>query len=572
MRSAEQTDGRAFWRRLPHAWRAPALVLLFTAAVCAAQMPQTARGRNGMVATSERNASAAGLAVLKSGGNAVDAAVASAFALAVTHPAAGNLGGGGFLLLRLPSGETNFIDFREQAPLAATEDMYLGPDGKPTRDSVIGWRAAGVPGTVRGLELAHRRYGKLPWKDVVEPAVRLARDGFALSAAQARSLNSSRLLAQFPESRRIFQRNGTPWSEGDVLRQPELAEVLQRIAAEGAQDFYEGRTARRLAEAMAAHGGLITLEDLRRYRAIERVPLAGGYRGYTILSAPPPSSGGVGLLQVLGVLDGSGYEKSGPGSAAAVHFAVEALRRFFAERGEFLGDPDFAALPVTGLLDPRHLDRLRRSIDPQRATPSRSLRAGAPLFESPETTHLTAVDGAGNAAALTYTLNGSFGSGVTVPGLGFLLNNEMDDFSVQPGSPNSAGLVQGRVNAIRPGKRPLSSMTPTIVLRDGRFYLALGSPGSGRIISSVLQVILNVIDHRMPLAEAISYPRFHHQWLPDRLYVEPGFPAETLRKLESMGHAIEQARAIGEVHAVWLNGEWLEGVADPRGDGAAAGY
>jgi len=571
MNSPGRNVYRSAQRTIVRLWWITALALAL-AALCAAQTPQFERGRNGMVVTSEKHASAAGLAVLKSGGNAVDAAVAAAFALAVTHPAAGNIGGGGFLLVRLAGGETNFIDFREQAPLAATEDMYLGPDGKPTQDSVIGWRAAGVPGTVRGLELAHRRYGKLAWKDVAAPAVKLARDGFALSAAQARSLNGSRLLAQFPESRRIFQRNGTAWSEGDVLKQPELAQVLERIAAAGAQDFYEGETARRLADAMRAHGGLITLEDLRRYRAVERAPLSGGYKGYTILSAPPPSSGGAGLLQVLGVLAGTGYEKSGPGSAPTIHYVAEALRRFFAERGEFLGDPDFERLPVAGLLDPRHLDRLRRSIDPERATPSRSLRAGAPLFEAPETTHLTAVDRAGNAAALTYTLNGSFGSGVTVPGLGFLLNNEMDDFSVQPGFPNSAGLVQGRVNAIRAGKRPLSSMTPTIVLKDGQFFLALGSPGSGRIISSVLQVLLNVIDHRMPLAEAVAYPRFHHQWLPDRLYVEPGFRIETLRKLEAMGHAVEQTRGIGEVQAVWLNGGWLEGVADPRGEGAAGGY
>jgi len=571
MNSPGRNVYRSAQRTIVRLWWITALALAL-AALCAAQTPQFERGRNGMVVTSEKHASAAGLAVLKSGGNAVDAAVAAAFALAVTHPAAGNIGGGGFLLVRLAGGETNFIDFREQAPLAATEDMYLGPDGKPTQDSVIGWRAAGVPGTVRGLELAHRRYGKLAWKDVAAPAVKLARDGFALSAAQARSLNGSRLLAQFPESRRIFQRNGTAWSEGDVLKQPELAQVLERIAAAGAQDFYEGETARRLADAMRAHGGLITLEDLRRYRAVERAPLSGGYKGYTILSAPPPSSGGAGLLQVLGVLAGTGYEKSGPGSAPTIHYVAEALRRFFAERGEFLGDPDFERLPVAGLLDPRHLDRLRRSIDPERATPSRSLRAGAPVFEAPETTHLTAVDRAGNAAALTYTLNGSFGSGVTVPGLGFLLNNEMDDFSVQPGFPNSAGLVQGRVNAIRAGKRPLSSMTPTIVLKDGQFFLALGSPGSGRIISSVLQVLLNVIDHRMPLAEAVAYPRFHHQWLPDRLYVEPGFRIETLRKLEAMGHAVEQTRGIGEVQAVWLNGGWLEGVADPRGEGAAGGY
>jgi len=525
-----------------------------------------------MVVSSEPHASDAGVRVLRQGGNAIDASVAVALALAVTHPAAGNIGGGGFMLVHLANGYAGFIDFRERAPLASARNMYLDSAGQPTRDSSIGWRAAGVPGTVRGLELAHKRYGRLPWKLLAAPAIELAEQGFPLGGSQAKSLNGSTLLAMFPESRRIFQKDGQPWSEGEVFRQPELAATLKRIASSGSADFYEGQTARALAASMARNGGLITLEDLRQYVAVERRPLTGTHRGYTVLTSPPPSSGGVGILQMLAVLSATSLPKAGPGSPLSIHMAAEAMRRFFAERSEHLGDPDFARLPVAGLLDPGHIAALRDSINPARATPSDSLRAGAPLYEPPETTHLSVVDADGNAVSLTYTINGAFGSGVTVPGLGFLLNNEMDDFSAKPGSPNTAGLVQGEVNAIQPGKRPLSSMAPTILLRDGKPFLVLGSPGSGRIITAVLQVILNILDFGMPLEKAVAYPRFHHQWKPDRLFLEPGFPEGTQKKLESLGHSVEITRAVGEVEAILLRDGWIEGVADPRTPGKAGGY
>jgi gamma-glutamyltranspeptidase/glutathione hydrolase len=526
-----------------------------------------------MVVTREAHATDAGVAVLRAGGNAVDAAVAVGFALAVTHPAAGNLGGGGFMLIRFADGRTTFLDFRERAPGAASRDMYLGADGRLTRDSVVGYRAAGVPGTVRGLEFAHKKYGKRAWADLLAPAINFAAEGFPISYGLARSLKASRRLAQFPESKRIFQKGGAYHDSGERLVQPELARTLERIARHGARDFYEGETARKLAEAMAANGGLITLSDLRQYSVVERTPLEGSYRGYEIFSAPPPSSGGIGVLQMLGVLEGSEYEKAGAGSAAAIHYVVEAMRRFFADRSVHLGDPDFARVPVADLLSRGYIDRLRKSIDRARATPSGELRPGLALFkESAETTHYSIVDEEGNAVAVTYTLNGGYGCGVTVPGLGFLLNNEMDDFSAKPGEPNYYGLIQGEANAIQPHKRPLSSMTPTIVLRDERLFLVLGSPGGPRIINTVLQVLLNVIDFRMNIQEAVDRPRFHHQWKPDRIFMEPSFSPDTLALLRSRGHAIAASRSIGQVAAILVDEGWLHGAFDSRAEGKASGY
>jgi gamma-glutamyltranspeptidase/glutathione hydrolase len=527
-----------------------------------------------MVVSREANATDAGVAVLKAGGNAIDAAAAVGLALAVTHPSAGNLGGGGFLLVRFADGRTTFIDFRERAPLQATRDMYLDKDGKPTRDSLTGWRAPGVPGTVRGLEYAQRKYGKAKWADVVAPSVKLAREGFVVSYGLAQGLKSAKNLAQFAESKRIFQKNGAFYAAGEKLVQPELAAVLERIQKLGGRDFYEGETARIFAAEMARNGGLITLDDLKQYAVAERKTLEGEYRGYKILTAPPPSSGGVGILQMLGVLEKTGYEKQGAGSAAAIHYTAEAMRRFYADRAEHLADPDFWPVPVSKLLSPVYVGKLRASIDPEKATSSDAVKAGdLRTMESAETTHYSIVDAEGNCVAVTYTLNGGYGSGVTVPGLGFLLNNEMDDFSVKPGAPNMYGAIGGEANAIQPRKRPLSSMAPTIVLKDGKPFLVVGTPGGTRILTSVMQVIQNVIDFRMNVQDAVNFPRFHHQWRPDKLQMEPQFSPDTRKLLEQRGHSVETVRTICEMAVIQFEeGGWLAGAADPRVEGKAAGY
>ncbi len=547
------------------------------------------RAPRAMVVSREAHATDAGVRVLRAGGNAVDAAVAVGFALAVTHPSAGNLGGGGFMLIRFADGRTTFLDFRERAPEKASRDMYLGPDGKPTEDSLTGWRAPGVPGTVRGLEYAARKYGRKPWAELLAPSLELASQGFPVSYGLAASLRGTKKLARFPESKRIFLKDGAFWQPGERLMQPELAATLKRISAAGARDFYEGETARRLVAAMQASGGLWTAGDLAGYAVVERKPLAGRYRNYEIISAPPPSSGGVGVLGMLGMLEGAGYEKPGAGSAASIHYVAEVMRRYYADRAEYLADPDFARVPVAGLLDPAYLARRRQSIDAERATPSSQLGPGKPPGEegartsqdrrnrpphdeSAETTHYSVVDAEGNAVAVTYTLNGGYGSGVTPPGVGFLLNNEMDDFAVQPGSPNMYGLIQGERNAIQPHKRPLSSMTPTVVLKDGKLYLVAGSPGGPRIISTVLQVLLNVLDFGMEIQDAVDWPRFHHQWLPDRLVIERVFSPDTVALLERRGHQIERTRSIGEVSAILVMEGRLEGAADSRVEGKAAGY
>ncbi len=549
-----------------------AAVLLLAASLWAAGAP--VRARRAMVVTRETHATATGVAALRGGGNAVDAAVAVGLALAVTHPAAGNLGGGGFMLVRFADGRTTFLDFRERAPARASRDMYLDKDGNPTRDSTVGYRAAGVPGTVAGLAQAHRKWGKRPWAELVTPAVELAAKGFPVSKGLAGSLRRAEgLLGRFPESKRIFLRGGRFFDPGDTLAQPELARTLDRIRRHGARDFYHGETARLLAADMERNGGLITMADLADYRVVERRPLAGSYRGYRIVSAPPPSSGGIGLLQMLGVLEESGYEKSGAGSAAAYHYMAEAMRRYFADRAKHLGDPDFVDVPVRGLLHRSYIANLRRTITPGRATPSSEVHAGEmPASESNETTHYSIVDPEGNAVAVTYTLNAGYGCGVTAAGLGFLLNNEMDDFSAKPGFPNYFGLVQGEANAIQPRKRPLSSMTPTIVLRDGRLYMVAGSPGGPTIINTVLQVIVNVLDFGMNIQEATDFPRIHHQWLPDELRVERRLPPEAAADLASRGHRIRTVGGIGEVAAILWDGGWLQGAPDSRTECTAEGF
>lgn len=534
-------------------------------------------GRKAMVVAEEDLATEVGVSVLRTGGNAVDAAVAVGFALAVTHPYAGNLGGGGFMLIRMADGRSTFIDFREKAPSAATHDMYLNAAGGPTTDSVVGWRSVGVPGTVRGLELANKKYGRKTWTEDLKYAVALAGRGFPVSKWQMDSWQrSSPLLSRFPESKRIFLKDGAYYQWQEIFRQPQLAHTLERIARFGAYDFYDGETAHILASEMARNGGLITLADLQNYQVVERAPLEGEYKGHHIITSPPPSSGGVGLLQMLGMLNGTGYEKFGAGSAESYHYMAEVMRRYFADRSKYLGDPDFVNNPISALLAPAYIEVRRASISPDRATPSEQVGSGlTAVNEGSDTAHYSIVDEQGNAVAVTYTLNNGYGSGVTVPGAGFLLNDEMDDFAAKPGEPNMFGLVQGERNSIAPGKRPLSSMTPTIILKDGKPFLVLGAPGGPMIITAVLQVILNVIDFGMNPQDAIDFPRIHHQWKPDRLDTEPGVSPDTIVQLQRMGHPThkadpsEQAR----VEAILVSDGWVQGAHDGRGSGGKAdGY
>ena len=545
----------------------------------AVSMGRPVRARHGMVASTHEIASRVGVEILQRGGNAVDAAVAVALALAVVHPAAGNLGGGGFMLIRMADGRASVIDYREMAPARAHRDMYVDEKGDVVPEaSTVGHRAVAVPGTVAGLALALEKYGTMSWADVCRPAERLAREGVVLTHFEAESLRrAARLLERFPESRRIFLRDGRYYEEGEIFRQPDLAETLRRLIERGPREFYEGETARRIVAEMEAGGGLITLDDLKNYRAIERAPLRTTYRGYEILTVPPPSSGGVALIEMLHILEGFDLRALGHNSADYVHLLVEAMRRAFADRARFLGDPDFARIPVKGLTSRRYAEALRRTIDMNRATPSAALAPGdAFAYESEHTTHFTVVDAMGNVVANTYTLNGSYGSGVTVRGAGFLLNNEMDDFTSKPGVPNMFGLLQSEANQIGPRKRPLSAMTPTIVLRDGKPYFALGSPGGPTIINTVLQVILNIIDFGMNLQQAIAMPRVHHQWMPDQIVYEPfGLSRDTIEALRARGHAFaERPRYMGDVQAIMIEPEtgMRLGASDPRMDGRPVGY
>lgn len=555
----------------------PWLIFVMLASSLGVKARQPEYARHGMVVAGEPLAADVGVRVLRAGGNAVDAAVAVGFALAVTYPYAGNLGGGGFMLIRFADGRSTFIDFRERAPERASRGMYLDPRGQPTRDSVEGWRASGVPGTVRGFELAQKKYGRAGWESLVSPAVKLARNGFPVSYSLSESLKASGSLRQDPESRRVFLKNGAYYEAGETFEQADLARTLERIARQGARGFYEGTIAQQMADAMARNGGLITLSDLENYAAVERPPLTGTYGDYAIITAPPPSAGGIGLLQMLGMIEGSGYQKSGAGSAAAIHFVAEAMRRYYADRSEYLGDPDFVKVPVAGLLDRGYIRRRRASIDPDYATPSTTVLPGGPAGHEPsETTHYDVVDAEGNAVSVTYTLNGGYGNGITMPGVGFLMNNEMDDFAAQPGATNMFGLVQGEANAVQPGKRPLSSMTPTILTRGGKLFMVLGGPGGPRIITSVLEVILNVVDFGMNVQDAVDFPRFHHQWQPDRLSLESGFSPDTVALLKARGHTVDQASGGGSVaavvEAILQDQGWLEGAADGRRPGKAAGY
>jgi gamma-glutamyltranspeptidase/glutathione hydrolase len=532
-----------------------------------------------MVVSTEPRATQVGIDVLKRGGNAVDAAVAVGFALAVTHPSAGNLGGGGFMLIRLGrTGEAVVIDYREKAPAGARRDMYLDGQGNVVEDaSTIGYRAAGVPGTVAGFALALERYGTMKFADVVSPAVALARDGVELSYYESESLRESReLLERFPESRRIFLRGGRLYEAGERFVQPELSASLEALARGGAGEFYEGSIARRIASEMNVNGGLITPDDLKSYRAVVRRPVRGTYRGYEVLSTPPPSSGGTALVEMLNILELFPLGRYGQGSSRSLHIVAETMKLAFADRAEYLGDADFVRVPVAGLTSKPYARGRFEMIDPYLASDASRLGHGNPApFESGQTTHYSIVDGEGNAVANTYTLNGSYGSGVTIAGTGMLMNNEMDDFSAKPGAPNAYGLVHGEANAIAPGKRPLSAMTPTVVLKDGRLFLVLGSPGGPTIINTVLQTILNVVDFGMTIQEAVDAPRIHHQWMPDRLMLEKtGFSQDVRDALRARGYTLAFRDPIGDCQAIMVepgNGVRL-GAADPREDGLALGY
>ncbi len=564
----------------------PAVIwpVLFSLAFSLAQAKEPVQAKHGMVVAQEPLAADVGLAVLKSGGNAIDAAVAVGFALAVTHPVAGNLGGGGFLLVRTADGKTDFFDFREAAPGKASRDMYIGADGNPTRDSINGWRSSGVPGSVAGFEAAYKKFGSKSWQDLLSPAINLALEGFTVSEPFAASLQGSHNpLRLDPESKRIFLRDGNPYKPGEVFKQPELAATLQRIQAQGAKGFYGGETAKQLTAAMAAHGGLITPEDLDKYKVIERAPLTGTYKDSQIITSPPPSAGGVGLLQMMDMLEGTHYDSDGADSAKAVHYEAEAMRRFYADRSEYLGDPGFYNVPVKQLLDPKYIAWRRSTIDPSRATPSdiigpglpKSLNAGVygkSWFESAETTHYNVVDAKGNAVAVTYTLNNSYGNGITVPGLGFLLNDEMDDFAAKPGSPNMFGMLGADANAIEPGKRPLSSMDPTIVMKQGKLFMVVGAPGGSRITTGVMEVMLNVLDFQMNPQDAVDLPRFHEQWKPDILYLQNGFPADASEALKKMGYEIRPTDGVARVEAIVLKNGTLEGGTESRSHGKVAGY
>jgi gamma-glutamyltranspeptidase/glutathione hydrolase len=572
--------------------RLPFLAAIATSQLCFAGgglHPEVAE--HGMVASVHELASRAGVEMMQAGGNAVDAAVATGFALAVVHPAAGNIGGGGFMLVRMHDGHTHFLDFREKAPGKATAVMYQDAQGKVIPNlSVIGYKAAGVPGSVKGLVYAEQHFGKLDLGRAMAPAIRLARAGYVLSWKDAQQMTRDTNLSQFADSKRIFQNNGKGWRPGEVFKQPELARTLERIAA-APDDFYHGTMAREIAEFVQKGGGLISAEDLANYDVKDRVPVRGTYRGLEIISAPPPSSGGIALLETLNILEGYDLAKAGLDAAQSIHLITEAYRRAFYDRAQFLGDPEFSALPVLQLADKKYAVAWRASIHPQQASSSAALARPAispelaryaaehpvlaPVKESTQTTHYSVVDAAGNAVAVTTTLNDWFGSKVTVGSLGFVLNDEMDDFSSKPGVPNMFGLIQGEANAVGPSKRPLSAMTPTLVLKGGKLWLVLGSPGGPTIITTVADILIGVADYGLDIQEAVNAPRFHHQWVPDRLLMERNrFSPDTLRLLQAWGHTFTfGGGGDGECIEIDLSTGVRLGASDGRNEtGKAVGY
>ena len=573
---------------------AAALLLVAPPFLCA---QRAIEAEHGLVVTCNSYASDAGLEILRKGGNAVDAAVATGLALTVTYPFAGNIGGGGFMLIHLadgsPDGRDLVIDYRETAPAGASKDMYVGPDGKLIQgpgSSTVGWKASGIPGSVAGFALAQQKYGsgKVTWADVVEPARRLAAEGHLVSQWTAASLKQwAKLLGQFDESKKIFLKNGSFYAAGENWVQPDLAATFARLQKHGPREFYEGETARLIADAMAQHGGNLTLADLKNYKVAERAVLRGKYRGYEIVTMPPPSSGGIALLQMFGMLEPFDVAAMGYNSAAKYHLFAEVMKRAFRDRAEYLGDPDFIKVPVAQLLDPAYVKGRMADYSPDHATPAAAVPPGLGKFvaaappESKETTHFSVIDAAGNAVSNTYTLNGAYGSGVTIPGTGVLMNNEMDDFTSLVGAPNMFGLIQGEANAIVPGKRPLSSMTPSFVLRDGKIVLITGSPGGPTIINTVFQVISNVIDFNLPVEQAVAAPRMHQQWMPDSITFERyNVSPDTIALLKAKGQNIRERTSYegwsqGDAPSITLDPKTglRFGATDPRRpDAKASGY
>ncbi|MBS0421688.1 MAG: gamma-glutamyltransferase [Proteobacteria bacterium] len=544
-----------------------------------------------MVVSQHELASQAGAQIMKAGGNAVDAAVATGFALAVVHPNAGNIGGGGFMLIRMNSGEVHFVDYRETAPARATERMYQDAQGNVIPNlSLVGYQAVGVPGSVKGLVYAEQHFGKLTLQQVMAPAIRLAREGFPLSWGAARMMSTEKDLARFADSRRIFQNGGRGWRQGEVFKQPELARTLERIAAIP-DEFYHGRMAQEIAEFIRQGGGSLTTEDLAHYQVKDREAVRGKYRNVEIVSAPPPSSGGTALIESLNILERFDLAQAGLGSAKSVHLIAESYRRAFFDRAQFMGDPDFAAVPVTQLIDKDYAAAWSKSIEPEQGSVSLKLERPAkfpelnryarehPVFgvaEPHHTTHYSVVDAEGNAVATTTTLNDDYGSRVTIGSLGFLLNNEMDDFAAKPGVPNVYGLIQGAANAVGPNKRPLSAMTPTIVLKKGKLWLVLGAEGGPTIITSVANILIGVHDYGLDIQEAVNAPRIHQQWLPDRIELEPGrFSPDTVRLLQAAGNKVTPPDVDGDAECIAVDlstGERL-GASDARNEnGRAVGY
>ena len=534
-------------------------------------------GKNGMVASEQGLATQVGLDILKQGGNAIDAAVAVGFALAVVLPNAGNIGGGGFMVLHDDkTGKDVAIDFREIAPAKASRDMYLDNQGNVIDGkSLFTHDASGVPGTVAGMEYALKKWGTMPLSKVLEPAIKLADKGFIVSDVLAQTLKEEKsTLGKWSSSKAIFFKNGEPLKSGDLLVQKDLAKSLRLIAKQGAKAFYQGEIATKIAKEMQSQGGTMTLEDLKAYKVVERQPIIGDYRGYKVVTMPPPSSGGVHLIEILNMLEHYPIKEDGVNSAKNIHHMAESMKLAYADRSEYLGDPDFVKIPVTGLTSKAYANERVKTIDDNKARLSSTIKPGKPQpYESDQTTHYSVMDKAGNAVAVTYTLNLNFGSGIVVEGTGILLNNEMDDFSVKPGVPNAFGLVGGAANAIEAKKRPLSSMTPTIVMKNNKPWLVTGSPGGARIITTVLQSVVNTIDHEMNPAEAIITPRVHHQWLPDELRVEEGISPDTIKLLQDKGHNVVTKAPMGRIQIIQADDSGFYGYSDPRNpDGKTLGF
>lgn len=545
------------------------------AAILEGERMSPVQGKEGMVVTSHFLATQSAQDVLKKGGNAIDAAVTAAFSLAVTQPRSGNIGGGGFMLISSEkNNEVVAVDYREKAPAGATVDMFLDKEGNADSQlSRYSHLAAGVPGTVAGLALALETYGTISLKEAMAPAIKLAEEGFVVTPRFSDGLKDKQeMLKKWDSSSKIFYKpDGSFYEPGELFVQKDLAATLKRIAEQGAQEFYVGKTAELLVAEMAKYGGLITMEDMKNYAPTMRTPVHGQYRGYDIYSMSPPSSGGVHIVQILNILEGYPIAEYGHNSAQTIHLMAEAMKRAYADRSFYLGDEDFVKVPLQGLTSKDYAKKIREGIDMNKATPSSTIAPGKPLpYESNETTHFSIVDKFGNAVSNTYTINFSYGSGIVVDGAGFLLNNEMDDFSAKPGVPNAYGLIGGEANKVEPNKRMLSSMSPTIVKQQGKNFLVTGSPGGSRIITTTLQVIMNVIDHGLNIQSAVAAPRFHHQWLPDELRIEEGISVDTIKILQEKGHEVQQKSAMGAIQSIMVKDGMMYGGADPRRSTALA--